>query len=91
MGKMGNGEHRLGDPTMTTELATEAEHLEDLRRELPDWLRAHAGWTESALHDACSTTAAAIGSERMGATAAVEGACVHLHLDCGRDLDLEAR
>jgi hypothetical protein len=76
---------------MTTELATPAaEHLDDLRRELPDWLRAHAGWTEGALESACSTTCALIGAERMGATAEVDGACVHLHLDCGRDLELEA-
>jgi hypothetical protein len=67
------------------------EHLDDLRRQLPDWLRAHAGWTEGALQDACSTTRHAIGDVPMGATAAVEGTCVHLHLDCGQDLDLEAR
>jgi hypothetical protein len=66
------------------------EHLDDLRRELPDWLRAHAGWTESALDEACSATADAIGDERMGATAEVDGKCVHLHLDGGGDLDLLA-
>ena len=67
------------------------EHLDDLRRQLPDWLRAHAGWTEGALQEACSRTTHAIGEARMGATAAIEGTCVHLHLDCGQDLDLEAR
>ena len=77
---------------MTMELApSTAEHLTDLRRELPDWLRAHAGWTESVLGDACRATAEAIGEDGpMGATAAIDGRCVHLHLDCGRDLDLEA-
>ena len=76
---------------MTIELAVYTEHLNDLRRELPDWLRAHAGWTEGALDHACATTSAAVGDLPMGATAEVDGTCVHLHLDCGRDLDLEAR
>jgi hypothetical protein len=67
-----------------------AEHLDDLQRELPDWLRAHLGWPEGAVTEACSTTAQAIGAERMGATCEIEGTCVHLHLDCGRDVDLIA-
>ena len=76
---------------MTIEpVAPATEHLDDVRRELPDWLRAHAGWTEGALQSVCSTTCAAIGDLPMGATAEVEGTCVHLHLDCGRDLALEA-
>ena len=67
-----------------------AEHLDDLRRELPDWLRAHLGWPEGAVTEACSATVDVIGAERMGATAEIEGTCVHLHLDSGRDLDLIA-
>ncbi len=73
-----------------SDVVTTVEHLDDLRRQLPDWLRAHAGWTEAALEHACSATTHAIGDVRMGATAAVEGTCVHLHLDCGQDLDLQA-
>jgi hypothetical protein len=89
METVGTAEH-LGDP-MTIELAARVDHLTDLRRELPDWLRAHAGWTEGALHHVCARTSAEVGDVPMGATAEVDGTCVHLHLDCGRDLDLEAR
>jgi hypothetical protein len=67
-----------------------AEHLDDLRRELPDWLRAHLGWPEGAVTDACSATDELIGTGRVGATAEIDGPCVHLHLDSGRDLDLVA-
>jgi len=62
-------------------------HLDDLRRQLPDWLRAHTGWTEAALADVCASVA----DERTGATCELDGSCVHLHLDSGRDLDLRAR
>jgi hypothetical protein len=71
-------------------VSIDVEHLDDLRRQLPDWLRAHAGWTEGALQDVCSATAREIGDQPMGAVAELDGTCVHLHLDCGRDLDLEA-
>jgi hypothetical protein len=73
-----------------TNVTTEVEHLDDLRRQLPDWLRAHTGWTEGALQDVCSATVREIGNERMGATCELDGSCVHVHLDSGRDLDLEA-
>jgi hypothetical protein len=77
---------------MMTDLAiTPAEHLTDLRRDLADWLRAHAGWPEDALREACGRTADALrGEPLVGATAAVQGAGVHLHFDNGRDLDLVA-
>jgi hypothetical protein len=67
-----------------------SEHLDDLRRQLPDWIRAHAGWTEPALEEACSVTQGVIGAGRTGATVELAGTCVHLHLDSGRDLDLRA-
>jgi hypothetical protein len=71
---------------MATELAI--THLSDLRRELGDWLRAHAGWPEAALTCACSLAAEAVGDEQgVGATIALEGPTVHLHVDHCADLD----
>ncbi len=70
---------------------TRVEHLTDLRRDLADWLRAHAGWTEAALEGACSLTAEAVyGDGPIGATAAVEGPAVHLHVEHCREVDLIA-
>ena len=75
---------------MTTEsTTTRVEHLSDLRRELGDWLRAHAGWPEAALEGACCLTAAAMeGEDHVGATVAVEGPFVHLHVEHCREIDL---
>ena len=77
---------------MAIELApTRVEHLSDLRRELADWLRAHAGWPEGALEGACSLTAEAVRDEGpIGATAIVEGPVVHIHVAHCREVDLVA-
>jgi hypothetical protein len=51
----------------------------------PDWLRAHAGWPEAALTCACSLAAEAVGDQGpVGATIALDGPTVHLHVErCG--------
>ena len=70
---------------------TRVEHLTDLRRDLADWLRAHAGWPEAALEGACSLTSEVVyGDGPIGATVTVEGPAVHLHVEHCREVDLVA-
>ena len=74
---------------MASDMATtHVEHLSDLRRELADWLRAHAGWPEAALSGACSLAEEAVGDGGpIEATVFVDGPLVHLYVDHCGDLD----
>lgn len=68
-------------------------HLADLRRELPDWLRAQTGWPEAAVAGACRLTAAVTGaaSLRVEADVGLDHDVVRLHVeDCRCDADLTA-
>ncbi len=72
---------------------TTGDHLEDLRRELADWLRARTGWPENLVSGACRLAAAATGAAGSGpieADADLDGEDVHLVVDTCVDVELEA-
>jgi hypothetical protein len=81
---------------MSTSNTTHAEghgnHLGDLSRDLPDWLRARTGWPESAVVGACRLAAAVTGAAALKVEADVEldHEAVLLHVDSCREAELTA-
>jgi hypothetical protein len=78
-------------PTENTERSHgRTNHLGDLSRDLPDWLRACTGWPESAVAGACRLAAAVTGaaSLRVEADVELDHEAVLLHVDSCREVEL---